>query len=177
MRSLCGPLSIPTGKSPWTGGFIFLTSAFSGLPILAPILVGALSMTLTPVVNQIPGHSRDNPSCGNCSAAEPTKNNTNTVVPNTNDGLYIWVWLDEGMPLQLQLKNSTSNNPVQNSATYSITYLNGTLLTEGPYTNANPKVFVFVPPVANYYIIQVYRVPILPVPLSPILEDIYFQIL
>jgi hypothetical protein len=37
--SLMEPPSYPTGNRVWTGGFILLTIAFSGLPTLTPMVV------------------------------------------------------------------------------------------------------------------------------------------
>ncbi len=43
----------PTGNSVWTGGFICLAAAFSGLPILTPIEIENLGRILIPDDSEI----------------------------------------------------------------------------------------------------------------------------
>jgi hypothetical protein len=139
---------------------------------------GSISIHMNPLIDQRDGRSVDNPRWGNCSAAQPTENNTNTVIPDL-PGLFFGIWLDKSQLLNIHVKNSTSNDPSENAVGFYVLGINGTLYYSVPPDPDNPKVFMFSPPETQYYIIHVAWIPALgPFPIQPaeILVDVAFHL-
>ncbi len=119
---------------------------------------GSISIDMNPIINQDDGRSRENPYWSNCSAAQTTENSTDTSIQNM-DGIFVGIWLDASISLTINVKNSTSNDPMDNKVGFSVLFTNDTLVYTTPPDALNPKVFGFVPPVTQYYIIHVYWIP------------------